>query len=463
MVLFIGAIQTIQGQNPMKINSNFRLDSSAQIAFYSDFYGQSPLYIDGEVHINSDSSVIKSPSFIHVHDLTFNSKKKVNIETELQIAGSTTFRNGIIVTDRQKKDEHFIHFLEKTTYTGLNIDSYVDGTVYKTGDESFIFPIGNKQGVNSLSIGESSQPNTFQAYYKHEDVETILPKEGADSCTSLFSPIGYWAFNRIAGSEDVEVSLSYDQGMLANEDQTCNNVVASWNGSKWQSEGNGGISGDNGSGGTISSGVGFKFCGGKSPLTNYSFLTITAASQAFSFQLYEFTGQSISLEKNLINFKTARSQNRDVFFVERSYDMLHWNIIGSLKRKNSFGNSSSHYYIDENFDNSSTTFYRIVRINGDGSVEQISDIISIESKINLDEYVKVFPNPATSFIKIEIPKDLEGMDVRIMNMLGQSVITQSNLSKGQVIQIQSLDEGVYFLEIFDPIDGRNYYKTKIYK
>ncbi len=100
------------------------------------------------------------------------------------------------------------------------------------------------------------------------------------------------------------------------------------------------------------------------------------------------------------------------------------------------------------------TFYAAVNAaNGNG--DNSGDKIYLTSKSytqffvgiadnSLNEKVKLYPNPATSFVNVDLPADAE---LRLVNITGQELMSQKNTSVSERIDLSNLSKGIYFIQI----------------
>ena len=77
-------------------------------------------------------------------------------------------------------------------------------------------------------------------------------------------------------------------------------------------------------------------------------------------------------------------------------------------------------------------------------------LAGIEDNAN-DFDVKLYPNPANGVVNIDINGQTKGnISVQIFNVNGQLVYTQLySIKKGIKLNISSLNQGVYFVKVFD--------------
>ena len=61
--------------------------------------------------------------------------------------------------------------------------------------------------------------------------------------------------------------------------------------------------------------------------------------------------------------------------------------------------------------------------------------------------LEVFPNPASTSISMKVQESDLGAQVRIYNSLGQEVLSERIASTNQMLNIENLTEGFYFLKL----------------
>jgi len=67
---------------------------------------------------------------------------------------------------------------------------------------------------------------------------------------------------------------------------------------------------------------------------------------------------------------------------------------------------------------------------------------------NVNSTVKIFPNPAISMLTIEsVNQDIN--QIRLVNILGETVISKNTQSTRTIVNVEQLSTGVYFIQLFD--------------
>jgi hypothetical protein len=156
-----------------------------------------------------------------------------------------------------------------------------------------------------------------------------------------------------------------------------------------------------------------------------------------------------SIQNNLstIFWKTENEINAQKFVVQRSDDGMHFYDIANANAK---GVNNSSYTLKDNKIVNGTAVYRIKCIDKNGETNY-SEAVRVKAD-NKDLYVNVFPNPASSFVNLEMN------NIKAGNYLLKIVDTKGAIVKQQMINavgtntvvkidIQQLVSGNYILQI----------------
>ena len=175
--------------------------------------------------------------------------------------------------------------------------------------------------------------------------------------------------------------------------------------------------------------------------TNYQLMLGTLPVMLKDFTLIK-NGKGVT-----IRWTTLQEINSAKFSIERSTDGLRWEVIASVNAK---GNSTveTAYFTEDAHPVSGMNYYRIRSIDLDGS-----STYSSTRKIrigSLQVQLKVYPNPASSLLNVEIQSGNEGrIQALIINRLGQVVAQKSiqpNISRIE-FNLDHLKEGDYVVHI----------------
>jgi len=145
-----------------------------------------------------------------------------------------------------------------------------------------------------------------------------------------------------------------------------------------------------------------------------------------------------------LTWSTATEINNDYFTIERSYDGINYSIVGNVEGA---GNSSEilHYSFWDQSSMEGTIYYRLKQTDYNGQF-QYSDLMAIHCNQIKAEKILVYPNPASSYVTIELPGNDELLPYELINTEGQAVL--SGMITGKVtLSANKVLPGMYFVKI----------------
>lgn len=85
----------------------------------------------------------------------------------------------------------------------------------------------------------------------------------------------------------------------------------------------------------------------------------------------------------------------------------------------------------------------------DGMMGSFLVLDTTKMSVNSEEFgnVSFFPNPASNFLNISLPNNNSDSEIRIINILGETVLTEKRNEVNAKIDISALAKGIYVLEI----------------
>ena len=148
----------------------------------------------------------------------------------------------------------------------------------------------------------------------------------------------------------------------------------------------------------------------------------------------------------LLNTKQARitwqvqELNIQKYIVEKSDDGLAF--VAFIKTL-SIGDGKNTYSVDDAAMNNTTTFYRIKQIGNDGSVSY-SRIVKLE--VTNKNKITLYPTPAQNEVFVNVPLTLINTNATLFNKLGQQVeaVRLNNITN--IIGLQNLTAGMYYIK-----------------
>ncbi len=174
-------------------------------------------------------------------------------------------------------------------------------------------------------------------------------------------------------------------------------------------------------------------------------------------------GQSIAVPLHLLTFtanlkdKTTHlqwtsenEQNFSHYEVERSTNSREWSIVGTVKSKGGSGKNEYSYADDLSHftPHVSQLFYRLKMIDLDGTFK-FSNIAQIAVNKEMEK-MTLFPNPAKSFVKIQLPTKITSSSIVTVSDVNGKVVLQNSLSfinRQATLPIGTLSNGIYSIKI----------------
>ncbi len=156
---------------------------------------------------------------------------------------------------------------------------------------------------------------------------------------------------------------------------------------------------------------------------------------------------------NVVNWTTATESGNAGFTLQRSADGASFTNIASLNSKAQGGNSSTPltYSYNDSKDISANNYYRLKQTDISGN-ESYSAIVNVKAAVAQSlQIVKIWPSPATSYIKLVISSPSnEKLQLNVLDLSGK-VVSQKmqQLSAGDntvVFYINGLAPGTYFIK-----------------
>jgi len=129
---------------------------------------------------------------------------------------------------------------------------------------------------------------------------------------------------------------------------------------------------------------------------------------------------------------------------------MEWEAIGQVAAAGNSQQEIAYQYIDDNLPLSRNAdqifYYRLQKVDLDGKY-QYSDIRGVNIRTEDDGTVRVYPNPTTAHINIEINGWDETSDYTrmvIFNSTGQQMLTKDIIGNGiEMIEVNQLPSGTY--------------------
>lgn len=330
--------------------------------------------------------------------------------------------------------------------SGGSISSFVEGPMKKTGDDNFVFPVG--EGGIYAPVGITNNANQqvtdqFTAQYFRQNPQAIYGTNYEPPIHHI-SYVEYWRLERNSGNASKFITLSVSATSFAMDAPSLR--VARFDGSIWKHEGQS----------AFISGTPFPpYITGtlvSIPVTDFSFSptpftlasTIPEPQNPLPLQFLFLTAEK-KVNKILLRWQMAGIPfENSIFEIERSYDGCHFKTIATMASVNSV----VYNYLDipqkEN-----SIFYRI-KMNNPVSGMIFSEIICVLNSTPVFPFITIYPNPVKDYAILRVGSGKQfRLYIRVLDKSAKMVKQLSlDVFPGNTalpVNLAGLSKGVYIL------------------
>lgn len=189
---------------------------------------------------------------------------------------------------------------------------------------------------------------------------------------------------------------------------------------------------------------------GQKVVINDTDMDDTGLCSSFPVEWLGFEGQWQGNQVNLV-WLTASELNADAYDVQRSVDGMLFESIGTIDAAGTTQEMSEYQFTDRTPSATSNgyLYYRLRQIDLNGTVN-LSTTIEMTTSDATETFLKAFPNPASSFLRIEAgwPGEMSAK-VSVYSSAGQMLL-ESSMEKnelGQVLDVSQLPAGIYTISL----------------
>lgn len=397
---------------------------------------------NGTVIFNGTANQLIEGNNLTFNNLTIDNANGLHLDNTVTVDGLLSLTNGNITVDNGQQ----LIFGASATTNGGSVNSYVNGTVSKTGvfAGEFVFPIGNSHWapIGITPASGFNETTTFTARYN----TTEFVAEGSDSLhnTELVrvSGLEYWDLSRQTDPDNdaaCYVTLYCNDMLFSEINDPAHLLVAHYNSTHkyWESF-------DCTPTGFGAAGLAIK---SNVPMESFSPFTFgtTEGANPLPVTLISFTAYQ---QKNSVNLQwvTQTEQQNDYFTLQRSADGINFIDIGTVK-----GSGNSSVQIEYSFTDNNPLFganlYRLKQTDYNGAFEY-SDIVSVNyNGISFEPVVKIHPNPVNEKAFIYIESLYNNASVQLINASGALLKSFVVVGTQTEIDMSEYVGGVYSLRI----------------
>lgn len=153
-----------------------------------------------------------------------------------------------------------------------------------------------------------------------------------------------------------------------------------------------------------------------------------------------------------LTWATASEKNNDYFTLYRSIDGNNWEEISRVVGAGNSNNVNNYLFTDNNPING-TSYYKLRQTDFDGRYEDF-EIVSVNIQLT-ETQVTLYPNPATDYINVNyfVASSANEITINIFNASGKLLNSSSHVNNEfgneAQINIQNLDNGMYYMQVSD--------------
>jgi hypothetical protein len=498
-VVIAGDVSMLSGGDPF---NNLVINANATLTLNDNLEIKGNLIINGEIQANSFSVSLIGSSEQRIggtgqtkikHLIVNNTSTElaVVLESDLEITDNIEFSQGILNTG-----DYAITLENGATFSGGNIESFIDGAVITQEADEILYPVGdyvsrdlNDDGTDELYkifapirfIPQDNYPIRVEYCFNNTDMPDWW-EHGNNMPEGIHhvSDREYWKISSFSDLDDItvywkdnehEIGEICPHGLCENDPATfdANNftVVYSEGGAwvdmfiDWESSS---IMHDEGYFSTVSA----IQQGAKTVEPETRYITFGAKSEGvLPVDLLGFEANCLSDAVEIV-WQTATEKNNDFFTIEKG------NVPAELEeliRMPGVGNSTvmnEYVYLDYNL-NLGTTYYRLLQTDFDGT-KTVYDIISVsctdEEPLSEMELM-IFPNPVQSEMNITVFDAEPGtITFEMYDQNGKVILFDTvEISSGSFHKVfnnmADLQAAIYNLRVTNNGKVKNYKVTKL--
>ncbi len=197
-----GAVMTV---NTPMTNTGV-VTNKGKVHLKSDLKNEAKFQSTGDLVVDGDRiQVISGSQAVEVSRISV--ENNVTLQNEVKVSDEVAFVNGIVTADKA------LHFDANAKATGANNGSHVVGTVKKTGNESFQFPLGDGSNLKSFDV-KNPKEGTLEAQYVAKSPLDISSE--LDLSLDAINDTEYWILKSSNKSEKVELAAGGEVAALSN-------------------------------------------------------------------------------------------------------------------------------------------------------------------------------------------------------------------------------------------------------
>ncbi|AEA42545.1 T9SS type A sorting domain-containing protein [Fluviicola taffensis] len=414
-------------------SGNIRTFVGANVTIYGDMTNNGAIADSGTLVTLAGSSLqtVSGSVVTTLNNLRLNNTDAtgITLAQALNVRGTLTFSDGYLNTTTA----NILTMTNTSSVASVSNTSFVSGPMVKTGNTAFVFPVGKNVVYAPIAItAPAAGTDQFKAEYFQISANPLYNTSSVEPSLHHVSDCEYWMLDRVTGSSNVSVTLSWDTrscGITTLSDLR----VARWDGTQWTDKGNGGTTGTTTAGTVISSAA----VTGFGPFT----LASITATNPLPVELLTFAAHCED-EQAVLRWSTESEFQNDFFTIESSFDATDWNTIATVAGTGTTTMLTNYTWTDHS-NPRKEMYYRLSQTDYDGETT-IHDIVYFKSCSLPENSVSIYPNPAKSIVNILTEESVSA--ITVMNSEGKKINTPIDVKYKQ-IDFSEIPNGVYLIQI----------------
>lgn len=156
-----------------------------------------------------------------------------------------------------------------------------------------------------------------------------------------------------------------------------------------------------------------------------------------------------------LDWKVENNELVDHYELERKDENGEFKTIAMIMSDNKYS-TTSYQYTDKITAREQQLYYRVKTVGLD-QVITYSDVKTIKLRSVQQPNIKVYPNPSSDVIRIDLPIANGAYVCRFYNSEGRMVKVENMSFPNSSIQVNTLVNGNYFVELYHPQSGKRFY------
>ena len=199
------------------------------IYFFKDFTNKGVFDFSSKVKtstvyfLSKDSAtkakVLQGDEVSYFYNVVFdNPNYGIDLKNNIEVFGVADFKGGIIkvdstFNDKKKLSYGMVTFNSGATHKNASDKSYVEGEVEKVGNESFVYPIGDKKMYRRATISAPKQlKDVIKSKYTARDKKFFEKHTAVSGVIDKINTAEYWELRTTKkGANRVVLTLSWDE------------------------------------------------------------------------------------------------------------------------------------------------------------------------------------------------------------------------------------------------------------